>query len=371
MPILLAGDVGGTKTILRLVEFSPPIKLQSQSLPVDALYEKTYVSASFSDLHLMVEEFLVEAGTQLGSAPSIKVACFGIAGPVVERRSELTNLGWSLNADLLETKLNIPTVALLNDFEANGYGVLGLEPSELSTLQTAVPHPKYPIAVIGAGTGLGEGFLIPENGCYEVFPGEGGHADFAPQTSEEYGLCQYLQKRDRLSHVSIERVVSGIGIVSIYQYLRDEVKLAPESEEVSAAFDAWRKGKETHTHPQSPAAAISKHAMLSQDVSTNTGEDNTDKKDILCERALEMFVQLYGSEAGNLALKILPYGGLYITGGIAAKILPLMKKGDFLEAFLNKGRVSTLLKKVPIHVVLNPKVGLIGAALYAARLGSM
>ena len=356
MSILLAGDVGGTKTILRLVSFSPPVKLQSKSLPVDALYEQTYASSSFSGLDPMVDTFLTEASEELGEIPCPAVACFGIAGPVVEQHSELTNLKWLLDAQALEQTLNIPRVALLNDFEANGYGVLGLAKSDLKPLQEAESHPRHPIAVIGAGTGLGEGFLIPTDDCYQVFPGEGGHADLASQSPEVFGLCRYLQSREQLSHVSVERVVSGIGIVSIYQYLRDEVKLAPESEAVKAAFEAWERAKEMGREAMNPAAAISKQAMSQEDP--------------LCERAVQLFVELYGAEAGNLALKLLPYGGLYITGGIAAKILPLMEKGDFLQAFLRKGRMRSLLNQVPIYVVLNPKVGLIGAALYAARLGS-
>lgn len=355
MAILLAGDVGGTKTILRLVSFSPPVKLQSKSLPVDALYEQTYTSRNFSGLEPIVETFMCEASAALGDVPFPIVACFGIAGPVVDQRSELTNLQWLLDAQALEQTLNISKVALLNDFEANGYGVLGLGETDLRVLQEAEPQLKSPIAVIGAGTGLGEGFLIPTDNCYQVFPGEGGHADIASQSAETFGLFRYLQEREQLSHISVERVVSGIGIVSIYQYLRDEVKFAEESVELKAAFENWERSREMGREATNPAAAISKGVA---------------QQDVLCEKALTIFVELYGAEAGNLALKLLPYGGLYITGGIAAKILPLMEKGDFLRAFLNKGRMQSLLTQIPIYVVLNHKVGLIGAALYAARLGS-
>lgn len=357
MPMLLAGDVGGTKTILRLATFSPPIKLQMKAPPIDTRYEKTYVSASFSGLADMVEVFLAEAETELGARPQPAVACFGIAGPVVDNHSELTNLKWSLDAKALEQKLGIAQVSLINDFAANGYGILGLTDSDLHVLQDAPARPQAPIGIIGAGTGLGEAFLIPQNGCYHVFPGEGGHADFAPQTSSTYQLCRYLQKQEQLSRISVERVVSGTGLISVYKCLRDEARLAPETPALSQAFETWESALAAGKEAPSPAAEIAKQAA--------------DGKDILARRTMRLFIQLYGSEAGNLALKLLPYGGLYITGGIAAKILPLMEKEGFMDAFLDKGRMKPLLENIPVKIVLNPKVGLIGAVLYAAREGSL
>ena len=353
--MLLAGDIGGTKTILRLAECSPPITLQPNASSPSVLYEQTYVSQQFSDLVPMVKTFLAEATGVLKARPTPAVACFGIAGPVIDGHSELTNLKWSLEAKVIEKALGIGTVSLINDFAANGYGVLGLAASDLHTLQSVPADAAAPIAVIGAGTGLGEAFLIPQDGYYQVFSGEGSHADFAPQEGLSYQLCCYLKREENLSHVSIERVVSGMGLLSIYKYLRDDYRFAPEAPELADAFDAWEAALKTDEPAVSPAALIAKYAIA--------------QKDILCCKTMRLFVQLYGAEAGNLALKLLPYGGLYITGGIAAKILPLMEKEGFLEAFLNKGRVSTLLKNVPVHIVLNPKVGLIGAALYAAKIG--
>ncbi|MEO0771132.1 MAG: glucokinase [Cyanobacteria bacterium J06649_4] len=356
MPTLLAGDIGGTKTILRLAESPSPITLQVNTSCPHVLYEQTYVSQQFSDLVPMVTTFLEDAREKLGFNPTPEVACFGIAGPVVDGRSELTNLKWSLEATALEKTLGIETVSLINDFAANGYGVLGLADSDLHTLQAAPARASAPIAVIGAGTGLGEAFLIPQDGCYQVFPGEGSHADFAPQEEVSYQLCRYLKKTETLSHVSIERVVSGMGLLSIYKYFRDDCRFASEAPALAEAFEAWEQALEVGASAASPAALISQYAIA--------GED-----ELSC-RTMRLFVQLYGAEAGNLALKLLPYGGLYITGGIAAKILPLMEKEGFLDAFLNKGRVSTLLKNVPVYIVLNPKVGLIGAALHAAKIGS-
>jgi len=357
MPLLLAGDIGGTKTILRLAAFSPPIKLQMKMPPIETRYEQTYVSGQFSHLSDMVERFMSAAESELGLRPAPEVACFGIAGPVVNNRSELTNLKWSLDAKDLEQKLGIPQVSLINDFAANGYGILGLSASDLHVLQDAPALPQAPIAIIGAGTGLGEAFLIPQDGCYHVFPGEGGHADFAPQESSAYQLCRYLANQEQLSRISVERVVSGTGLISVYKYFRDEARLAPESPILSQAFERWERALLNGEDAPSPAADIAQQAEAGEDV--------------LCCRTMSLFVQLYGSEAGNLALKLLPYGGLYITGGIAAKILPLMKREGFIDAFLNKGRMTPLLKQIPIKIVLNPKVGLLGAVLYAAREGSL
>lgn len=356
MAMLLAGDIGGTKTILRLAEFFPPITLQTKSPPIHTRYEQTYPSQDFSSLEDIVKIFLAEVADQLNIAPSPAVACFGIAGPVVGSRSELTNLNWSLEARELEQILGIPKVSLMNDFSANGYGILGLTPSDLHTLQSAPTQPSAPIAVIGAGTGLGEAFVIPQDNCYHVFPGEGGHADFAPQGGLSYQLCRYIKAQEKIPHVSIERVVSGTGLLSIYKCFRDDYRFSPEAPELTAAFEQWEQSQREQKKVASPAALIAKRAI--------SGDD------ILSQKTMQLFVQLYGAEAGNLALKLLPYGGLYITGGIAAKILPLMKSEGFLAAFLNKGRVSKLLKNVPVHVVLNPNVGLIGAVLYAAKLGS-
>ncbi|MEM9948911.1 MAG: glucokinase, partial [Cyanobacteria bacterium P01_D01_bin.36] len=349
MPTLLAGDIGGTKTILRLAEYTPSITLQNNDSPPSVLYEQTYVSQQFSDLVPMVTSFLAEASTELKVTLTPKIACFGIAGPVTDGRSELTNLKWSLDVKEIEKALGIETVSLINDFAANGYGVLGLADSDLHTLQAAPISSSAPIAVIGAGTGLGEAFLIPQAGCYQVFPGEGSHADFAPQEDVSYRLCRYLKQAENLSHVSIERVVSGMGLLSIYKYFRDDSHATPEHPKVAAAFEAWESALKAGEAGASPAAMIAKCAIT--------------EKDTLSCQTMRLFIQLYGAEAGNLALKILPYGGLYITGGIAAKILPLMKSEGFLDAFLNKGRVSNLLKNVPIYIVLNPKVGLIGATL--------
>ena len=346
MTLLLAGDIGGTKTILRLVE-------ESMQGVRQTLYEALYSSRDFPDLVPIVQRFLSAAGQQLGKILKPEKACFAIAGPVVNDTCVLTNLDWFLEARRLEKELDIAKITLINDFAAVGYGILGVETTDLYTLQAATPQLDAPIAVIGAGTGLGEGFLIQQIGGYQVFPSEGGHADFAPRTGLEFQLLQYLQQKYDIQRISVERVVSGQGIVAIYQFLRDQ-QFAEESPEIEQIMRIWEQETGHSEKTVDPAAAIAKAAL--------------EKRDRLSEQTLQMFVEAYGAEAGNLAIKLLPYGGLYVAGGIAAKILPLIKEGSFLQAFGQKGRVSPLLERVPVQVVLNPQVGLIGAAICASRI---
>lgn len=351
MTVLLAGDIGGTKTILRLVK-AETIESEPTLTP---LHEVRYLSRDFPDLVPMVEQFLGAAYQKLGEPATPEKACFAIAGPVVNDTSKLTNLGWSLETQRLSKALNIPRVRMINDFVAVGYGVLGLTTADLHTLQAGKPKPNDPIAVIGAGTGLGQGFLIHQAGGYQVYSSEGGHADFAPRSELEFQLSRYLMEKHNIQRISAERVVSGQGIVAIYQFLRDR-QYAAESPEVGQVVRAWEQQIGRTEKSVDPAAAIAIAAL--------------EKRDRLSEQTMQMFVEAYGAEAGNLALKLLPYGGLYIAGGIAGKILPLLEEETFLTAFTLKGRMSSLLEVVPVHVVLNPQVGLIGAALCAARLES-
>jgi glucokinase len=352
MTLLLAGDVGGTKTILRLVKAEPS---GVGTIPkLSTLHEYTYASRDFPDLVPMVRIFLMAATDVVGEAIQLDSACFGIAGPVINSTSKLTNLGWVLTVDGLQRELKIPKVALINDFAAVGYGVLGLEPEDLHTLRSGKPNPAATIAVIGAGTGLGQGYVVPHPDGYRVFATEGGHVDFAPRSELEYQLLRFLKEHHNISRVSVERVVSGMGIESLYRFMRSR-GIAEESPEMTEAFKIWSQecGREEKTVHL--PAVISQHAIAGTDY--------------LCQETMDLFIRAYGAEAGNLALRLLPYGGLYIAGGIAAKNLPLMERGDFLEAFGDKGRVSAAIADIPIHVVLNPRVGLIGAALCAAQMG--
>ena len=353
MAQLLAGDIGGTKTILRLAQADDDVieRSSSHELELETLYEQRYPSQQYPEFVPMVKTFLAAAA---GSVPTVKpdAACFAIAGPIVDNTCQLTNLSWFLRSEFLSGALDIKSVQLINDFEAIGYGVLGLKPKDIYELQAGDPLDTSPKAVLGAVTGLGQGFLLPCGGEYRVFPSEGGHVDFAPQSELEFQLRKYLLEKHCISRVSEERVVSGMGIISIYQFLRDR-QYANESEEIGNAMEAWERQAGQRDKLRDPASIISQAA--------------TEKTDLLSQKTMEIFIRAYGSEAGNISLKFLPRGGLYIAGGVTAKNLPLMKGGEFMYAFGNKGRVSHLLDKIPVRVVINQSVGLIGAALKASR----
>ena len=338
---LLAGDIGGTKTILRLVEVTE-VTLTEKTFKT--VREAQYISASFPDLVPMVQKFLAQ-----DEYIKPQLACFAIAGPVVNNTCNLTNLNWVLDTYRLQFELDIPKISLLNDFAANSFGILGLKDFDVHTLQAGEERADSPIAVIGAGTGLGEAFLVPQGKKYQIFASEGGHADFAPRNDLETELLKYLRKKLNIEHVSVERVVSGQGIASIYQFLRD-TGFGVETAEIAERIRLWeQESKKTID----PAAIISQAAFK--------------QSDRLCEKTMEIFIEAYGAETGNLALKLLSYGGIYIAGGIAAKVLPLIQDGRFLNAFKHKGRVSTLIKEIPVHVVLNAQVGLVGSVLYALQ----
>jgi glucokinase len=296
----------------------------------------------------MVQKFLTTANSR-----TPEKACFAIAGPVVKNTAKLTNLTWFLDKDRLIQELGIPSVSLINDFAAVGYGIFGLTKQDLLTLQVGKYQPAAPMAVIGAGTGLGQGFLIRQDNQYQVFPSEGGHADFAPRNELEFQLLKYLVDKHDIQRVSVERVVSGLGITSIYQFLRDR-QIAPESPEIAQAVRTWEQEAQKAEKTVDPGAFIGSAALQ--------------KSDRLSEQTMQLFIEVYGAEAGNLALKLLPYGGLYIAGGIAPKILPLMENGSFLLNFTQKGRMGSLLEEIPVHIILNQQVGLIGAAFSASRL---
>ncbi len=353
MAQLLSGDIGGTKTILRLsqVKNEDVQRYASHEVHIETLYQDRFHSANYPEFVPMIEEFLAAAGKTVGAVKP-KTACFAIAGPVVNNTSQLTNLSWFLRGEFLTGAIGIDHVQLINDFEAIGYGVLGLKPEDIYELQAGKPDRNSPMAVLGAGTGLGQGFLLPTGDEYAVFPSEGGHVDFAPQSELEFQLRKYLIDKHGISRVSEERVVSGMGIISIYQFLRDR-QYASESHEIGQIMDIWERRAGQRSELEDPAATISKAA--------------TEKTDLLSQKTMEIFIRAYGSEAGNISLKFLPRGGLYIAGGVTAKNLPLITGGEFMSAFTNKGRVSPLLDEVPVRVVLNQHVGLIGATIKAGR----
>ena len=321
MTYILSADIGGTKTLLRLA--------QKNTAP---LLQKSFASAAYAGLPAMLKEFLKETGKL-----NIAAACFAVAGPVAGRRAQLTNLPWAVEADAIAAEFSIPSVALINDFEAVGYGVAALQSHQLLALQTAAEKAQATRIVVGAGTGLGVAWLTWENGSYHVHPSEGGHLDFAPTSDLEYGLLKFLQQRH--GHVSYERIVSGPGLLTIYEYLRD-------------------------SHVAQPSAALLQ-AMETQDASAAISRFALDSDEEIANLALDLFVKIYGAFVGNLALAALPRGGIYIAGGIAAKIISRIQQGEFMRAYLDKGRFSNLLASLPLHIVLEPQIGLLGAEQFA------
>lgn len=322
--ILLAGDIGGTKTLLRLFEAGG-----------DALAERRFDSAAFASLNRIVAEFLSDFPPL-----ALAAACFGVAGPVEGGRASITNLPWQIDEASIAAEFHIPQVRLINDFQAVAYGIEALESQDLATLQAGAPQQGGVRAVIGAGTGLGEGFMVWQGGYYAAFPSEGSHADFAPTDALQIELLRHLAAR--YGHVSYERLVSGPGLINIFEFLCDS-----RGQQATAELQSAMKAGD-------PAAAISDYAMSG--------------KDGLAVSALDLFARIYGAESGNLALKVLARGGVYIAGGIAPQIMGKLEEGGFLREFADKGRFAGLLGDIPVHVVLNPKVGLMGAARVAERI---
>jgi glucokinase len=325
--VILAGDIGGTKSNLGLFREND---LRS------AVVEQTFRSRDFAGLEHIVAEFT------RGLAPDQEVthACFGIAGPIVNETCQTPNLAWVIKAKTIRETLRLEAVRLINDLESTGYGVSLLRPDELITLNAGDPPPSGNAALIAAGTGLGEATLHWNGKQFQPVASEGGHADFAPRNDVEVDLLKHLI--NRFGHVSYERVLSGPGLFNIYTFLRDS-GYAPE--------ESWLTEKFKQSDP---SAVISEAALGAQSE--------------LCGRALDMFVSIYGAEAGNLALKAMAVAGIYVGGGIAPKILPKIRTGDFMRAFIDKGRLSPPLQKIPVHVISNPKTALYGAASVAALI---
>jgi glucokinase len=303
---LIAGDVGGTKTLLQFVDRGA------------VCAERRFDSGAYKTFDDLLAEFMPL------TEPPIDGACFAVAGPVLEQRAEITNLKWVMKARELASEFDIAHVSLINDFYAVALGVPLLTPSERLPLNPGRRRPHDPIGILGAGTGLGEAILVWRDEEWNVVPSEGGHGDFAPQNEEQTRLFLYLH--EKYGHVSWERLVSGMGLVNIFTWLGGETDDAAEVGALAAAND---------------------------------------------KRALEtfrIFVDIYGSEAGNMALRVLARGGVFLAGGIAAKNQRFFTDGRFMEAFLRKGRFRDLLADIPVDVITHEKVGLWGAAEMARRV---
>ncbi|WHZ17333.1 MAG: Glucokinase [Nitrospira sp.] len=355
--MILAGDIGGTKTNLALYDWTTE--------RVEPVREDSFHSADYKTLEEIVEEFLsapppkpsidddpvdgadVEAGAEAekkAEPPSeplkLTAACFGVAGPVIDNRCRTTNLPWVIEGAALAQRFDIPQVQLLNDLEATAHGILLLRPDELVVLNAgAPPKKKQALALIAAGTGLGECILYWDGTRYRPMPSEGGHTDFAPNSDSEIELLRHL--RGSYLHVSYERIVSGPGLHAIYEYLRDTKKNEP----------TWLAEK---IKVGNPAAEIAEAGLKGQAE--------------IAKQALDLFASIYGAEAGNLALKALTLDGVYVAGGIAPKLLKKLQDGSFMRGFTNKGRYKRMMGQIPVKVVTNDKTALLGAASVAAQL---
>lgn len=326
--ILLAGDIGGTNT--RLAYYST-----SQGA-AQALYERGLKNSDYPSFVDLLGDFLSQDRREFSGI------CLGIAGPVIGNRVKITNLDWEIDGDDLRDRYGLEGVWLLNDLKALSYAVLQLPETDLAVLREGKPVAEAPIAVIAPGTGLGEGFLVWDGSDYQAVSTEGGHTDFGPANELQDKLAAYLHQKGM--RVSYERVCSGIGVPNLYAFLRDE-GLAPEPD--------WLREELESSQDMTP-------------VIFNTALDESRDCQI-CEMVVDLFVSILGAEAGNLALKTLSRGGIYVGGGIPPRILSWLEKGAFLEAVDNKDPHTALLGSIPVKVILNTAANLIGAAYYGLR----
>jgi glucokinase len=322
---VLAGDIGGTKTAIALV------RVGARSLAVSRW--QMYRSSQFASLEDILEQFFAGGRRRPG------VAAFGVAGPVVAGTAKITKLPWTIDERRAAAAAGIPRVRVINDFMAAALGIAYLKPRHLLSLARGQCEPGGPVALIGAGTGLGQAALVRVNGRYEPLPSEGGHADFGPRDATEDRLVRFLRRR--FGRVTRDRLLSGEGLGHLYDFLVDD------------GFAVPRPGVARAFTQEDRASVISRLALA--------------RRDRLCGEALRMFMSIYGSEAGNLALQYRATGGLYVGGGIAARILPAFRAPHFLRSFLDKPPLETLLSHIPVHVVREARLGLFGAAVAAYR----
>jgi glucokinase len=322
--MILAGDIGGTNTRLAFFE--------GRADSLRPVVVEIFPSPQYAGLAEIVRQFLA------AHPQAVDATCFGLPGAVVNGRVETTNLPWVVDARQMSADLGLPPIILVNDLYANAHGIALLDDSDFVVLNPGMPSTSGNRALISAGTGLGEAGMYADGQDYHPFPSEGGHSDFAPRNDLELDLLRYLM--GRFEHVSYERVLSGPGLHNIYQFLRDTGR----GEEPPWLAEQIAQGD--------PSAAISKSAL--------EGTSN------ICVQALDVFVSLYGAEAGNLALKMLATGGVYVGGGIAPKIIRKLSSSAFMKAFTSKGRAGGLLKDVPVRVITNDRAALLGAGRAAA-----
>ncbi len=319
----LVGDIGGTKTNIAILE--------AQNGRFITHFEKSFISNNYDSLKTIVDKVINE---DLKNEFKITHACFGVAGPVKDGLCDATNLPWLVDAKKISELLKLPSncVSLLNDLEAAAYGIQVLEEKDVCVLNKGIEQKNGNMALLSAGTGLGESVIFWDGGKYKPSPSEGGHTDYAPRNKIEIDLLNYLT--GKYGRISYERILSGPGLLNVYNFFKD------------TAYQDTPKWLLERFKKEDPSAVISEVALS--------------KKDICCEKALDLFVTIYGAEAGNLALTALAIGGVYIGGGIAPKILDKLKEGAFMQAFTHKGRLSVLISQIPVKVILNDKIPLLG-----------
>ena len=327
--MILAGDIGGTK--IRLAIYA-----QKKQVPANPVCETRFKSADYQSFETIVREFL----DQTGAKP--QAACFGVAGPVKDRHSRITNLPWEIDADEIGQACGIPKVALINDLKAIAFSVPHLDNKALFTLNPGTADPKGNKAVIAPGTGLGVAFLVWAGARYHAFASEGGHTAFSPRDPQDFKLLDFLTRR--YGHVSFERVCSGSHLPNIYEYFLEN-KIFPEP--------AWLTEK--------LAAAVDKTPVIVESALENKAD--------ICEATLDLFVRVLGTITSNMAVTLLPTGGIYLGGGIPPRIIKRLAQPDFLGSIVDKGRFSSLCANMPVHVILDPKAALHGAAWYGFEKG--
>lgn len=329
---LLAGDIGGTKSVLAI--FSSEAKLNSP------LIQSTFQSSKYDSLESLVRDFLSNVNYSIDSA------CFGVAGPVLNGRSSVTNLPWVLDETELKEAFKLPSVCLLNDLLATALYIPLLQPDDYATLSKGQPVSNGTIGVIAPGTGLGEAFLAWDGAKYKPYASEGGHCDYAPRNASEIELLRYLS--EKLDHVSYERVCSGPGLRDVYTFFHKFIGITEEHEQIANEI----------AEADDPTPVI-----------VNAGIQKMRCE--LCVKTLYTFVEILGAEASNLALKVLATGGIYLAGGIPTHLLPALQEGRFMKAFTKKGRMTNLVSNIPVHVVMNPNIALFGAAKFGFEIAMM
>ena len=321
--MILAGDVGGTKCNLAL--------FSEKDGKLSTVFKQRFASKEFAHFDLIVKEFSRQAAPYI-STDYVEAAGFGVAGPVIDNHVRATNLPWTVDAGILERELDVEKIVLMNDLGATGHSIEHLDRNEFSVLNHGKPEPGGTMALLAAGTGLGQSILVWDGGRYRIVPSEGGHSDFAPHTEQQIELLRFMRRR--YPQVSWELILSGRGFRTLHEFLAPEVK-HPTFEDPDA----------------DPAPEITKNGLAGTCP--------------VCVETLDLWTSIYGAEAGNLALKVLALGGVYVAGGIAVKIIEKIKDGKFFAAFRDKWKFEAVLENIPVSVVLNESAPLLGAAYEA------